>query len=353
MKSSRIGSWEFRGLTGVVVWAGLLCLFPFYPPPATAKPSPVAPHELPDTLRASVPADIEELRAIEQKVADVVKRVAPAVVAVRVGSSAGTAVIISEDGYALSAAHVGGAPDREVTFTFPDGRKATGRTLGRNLDMDSGLMKITDPGPWPHVDVCDPENARVGDWVLALGHPGGFVAERPVVVRLGRIIRLRGIVQTDCTLISGDSGGPLFDMEGHVIGIHSRISESTSDNYHVPVGTYLATWDRLANSETWGGRPPPSRSTIGVRAMDTPDGCRIESLVEEGPAAKAGMQPGDIVLRVNDQEISDTAALVRSIREINPGNDANLLVRREGVELSFNLTVELRRRNRGGGPPRS
>jgi serine protease Do len=213
--------------------------------------------------------------------------------------------------------------------------------------MDSGLMKITDPGPWPYVELCDPDHARVGDWVLALGHPGGFDAQRSVVVRLGRIIRLRGLVQTDCTLIGGDSGGPLFDMRGHVVGVHSRISESTADNYHVPVGTYLETWDRLVKGETWGGRGSPARSTIGVRAVNSPEGCRLDWVSEDGPASKAGLQPGDIVLRVNSDRIDDAEDLVRCIRQIDPGKEATVRVQRDGTELSVKVKVETRR-GRGG-----
>jgi serine protease Do len=281
-------------------------------------------------------------------VADLVHHVSPAVVSVRVGTSIGSAVVISKDGLVLCAAHVGGGPRREARFTFPDGRTVRGETLGTNHEMDAGLMKITDQGSWPYVDVGSPSETKTGDWVLALGHPGGYDADRSVVVRLGRIIASSRFLQTDCVLISGDSGGPLFDMQGRVIAIHSRISESTSENYHVPIDTYFDTWDRLANGETWGNERPRPWSTIGVRAVDDPEGCRLERVNEDGPAFAAGLRAGDLILRVNDHPVTDAECLVHCIRQIEPGNEALVLVRREGEQLALKVKVESRR----GGPGR-
>ena len=136
-----------------------------------------------------------------------------------------------------------------MRFTFPDGKTARGKTVGVNLDNDTGLMRITDRGPWPHADVGDLQQARVGDWVLALGHPGGFDLRRSLVVRLGRIIRMEAdALQTDCTISPGDSGGPLFDMHGRVIGIHSAISSSLAENFHVAVTAFYDGWDRAGQS---------------------------------------------------------------------------------------------------------
>jgi len=151
----------------------------------------------------------------------------------------------------VTAGHVCGAPDRDVSVTFPDGKIAHGKTLGVDLESDTGLMKITEPGPWPHVATGDLEQTKMGDWVLALGHPGGFDLKRSLVVRLGRIIRLApDALQTDCTISPGDSGGPLFDMHGRVIGIHSYISSSPADNFHVPITAYYHSWTMLVKSKT-------------------------------------------------------------------------------------------------------
>jgi len=203
--------------------------------------------ELPSALTKTVPASVADLRAIERHIKALAARVSPAVVAVEIGSGSGSGVVISADGLVLTAGHVCGRPGRAARFTFPTGKTARGKTLGVDFDSDTGLMRITDRGPWPHVAMGDLQQARMGDWVLALGHPGGFDQRRSLVVRSGRIIELaHDALQTDCTIGPGDSGGPLFDMHGRVIGIHSAISSSLSDNFHVAVTEFYYTWEVLA-----------------------------------------------------------------------------------------------------------
>jgi serine protease Do len=304
--------------------------------------------DLPEALRRLVPGSVEQLRTMEAHVRELIQRVSPAVVAVGVGLAAGSGVVVSPDGLVFSAAHVGGEPGRDVRFTFPDGRTARGETLGTDHGMDAGLMRITDSGPWPHVELGEANGAMIGDWVLALGHPGGFDAERPVLVRLGRILWLAGsVIRTDCTLMSGDSGGPLFDMHGRLIGIHSRISESTAANFHAPIGSYVAGWERLARGDNWGARGPRSRSWVGVRAVDHPDGLRLERVVEEGPAFKAGLREGDLVLRFNGRPLNGYESFLRALGQVEPGEQVTFEVQRDHEKWEVEVTVEARRR--GGG----
>jgi serine protease Do len=310
----------------------------------TPTPGPRQP--LASVFRKAVPASIKDLKALEAHVEQLVNRVSPAVVAVQVAGGVGSGVSISSNGLVLCAAHVCGAPNRPATFIFPDGRMARGKTLGTNHAMDAGLLQITDPGPWPFVTVGEPEGSRLGDWVLALGHPNGFDPNRPVVARLGRLIYRRGLLQSDCTLMAGDSGGPLFDMNGRVIGVHSRISESAADNFHVPIETYLETWDRLAQGENWGNERPPSRSTIGVRAVDHPDGCLIERVNEGGPASRAGLFPGDVIVQINGEPATDADCLVHQVRQTEPGRELALSIKRDGEPLEIKVTVE---QSRGPG----
>jgi len=308
-----------------------------------AKPSPQPIPSVPKAFRLAAPDSIEDLKAMEGHVEALVRRVSPAVVGVRIGMSAGSGVVISKDGLVLTAAHVCGGPNRAVVFTFPNGKIAHGHTLGTNHDMDSGLMKITDAGPWPYVEMADPAEARAGQWVLALGHPGGFDPERATVARLGRILRTGVLLQTDCTLMAGDSGGPLFDMDGRVVGIHSRISESTSENFHVPVATYLETWDRLEECQEWGGRPRSSVVTIGVRGVQDQEGCRVQDVIRGGPAFRAGVQPGDLIVRIKGERITDPSCLVDCVRQANPGDELAVLVKRHTTELHLAVTAEERR----------
>jgi serine protease Do len=185
--------------------------------------------------------------------------------------------------------------------------------------------------------------------VLALGHPGGFDPQRPVVARLGRILRLSSdLLQTDCTLFSGDSGGPLFDMHGRVIGIHSRISDSTRANFHVSITTYDTGWDRLAKGDDWGRPPPLPRSFVGAMGVDDPEGCRLERVDDRGPASQAGLKVGDVVVKINGQAIKDGAAFRESVGRAKPGETLTLEVKRGDLAQSVRVTVEARR-GRGRG----
>jgi serine protease Do len=308
-----------------------------------ARPQPGRAAPLSAFFEALTPASLDDLKAFEAHLKELVPRASAAVVGVRVGGAGGSGVVISEGGLVLTAAHVARVPGREVRFLFPDGTTARGETLGTDHEMDAGLMRITDAGPWPHVPPGEAGAMRVGDWVLALGHPGGFDPDRSLVVRLGRIIRLRpDAVQTDCTLSGGDSGGPLFDMHGRVIGIHSRISESTAENYHVPIGTYYDTWERLVRSENWGDDPPLPRSWVGIRGADDPERCTIESVEANSPASKAGIQPGDIIQKVNGREIKDFAAFRRVVAMTRPGVELTLAIEREGTTMSLTVRPEAR-----------
>jgi serine protease Do len=327
------------GIEGVVAEALL----------ALPAPRVVNRSDLPEPLRRLVPVSVEQLKLMEKHIRELVARVSPTVVAVRVGLATGSGIVVSPDGLVLSAAHVGGEPGRDVLFMFPDGRTARGTTLGMDHSMDAGLMRITEPGPWPHAELGEPEGAMIGDWVLALGHPGGFDPERPVLVRLGRILwQTRPVIRTDCTLVSGDSGGPLFDMHGRVIGIHSRISESPAANFHAPISSYITAWDRLARSESWGLRGPSSRSWVGVRGTDHPEGFRLERVIDGGPAFRAGLRDGDIITRINGEPIPDSDSFTEAVSQTRPGEQLTLEVQRAAERWNVEVTVEARRR--GGRP---
>jgi serine protease Do len=204
-------------------------------------------------LDKRTPVSVDDLRALEKQVQAVVAKVLPATVAVSIGPAQGSGVLV-KDSFVLTAGHVSGQPGRTATLRLPDGRKLKGKTLGRNGDIDSGLIQVTEEGKWPTVEMGKAAALKKGQWVVSIGHPGGFRLNRTPVVRLGRVLMVTpGVILTDCTLVGGDSGGPLFDLDGKVIGIHSRIGNAITQNFHVPVDTYAATWDRLVRGESWGG----------------------------------------------------------------------------------------------------
>jgi serine protease Do len=228
-----------------------------------------------------------------------------------------------------------------VSFTFSNGKKARGRTVGVNFENDTGLMRITDRGSWPHAEMGDLRQACTGDWVLALGHPGGPDVHRSLVVRLGRIIRMdEGALQTDCTLSPGDSGGPLFDMHGRVIGIHSAISTPMAENFHVAVTSFYNGWDRLVKAPTPKNKADQPQAYVGATGVDDADGCRLTKVDEDGPAAKAGLKPGDLVVKVDGREVKLYASFWRWVAQAEPGDTLNIEVKRGDQLLSLEIKVE-------------
>jgi serine protease Do len=206
----------------------------------------------------------DELVAMEETIRRLAEQVLPCTVGIQVGGNVeGSGVVISESGYVLTAAHVIGRPGRDVMIRFPDGTKVVGRTLGIHTQADGGLIKIKQEGKWPFAPMVTHEDYPVpGDWCLSTGHPGGFQSDRTPPLRIGRIIDVeKNTLRTDCTITGGDSGGPLFDMQGRVIGIHSRISEESSVNLHGPVLAYVEVWEDLKAGKIYPP-PPPSRFLI-------------------------------------------------------------------------------------------
>jgi serine protease Do len=202
-------------------------------------------------LTKPAPENVADLRSIEEQATAIAQKVLPATVALQVGGAQASGVIVSSDGYVMTAAHVITRPGRDVRIIFPDGKTARGKTLGLNPQVDGGLVQITDEGSWPFAPIASRDEApKPGDWCLALGHPGGFQTGRTPPVRFGRVIAAEpAVIRTDCTISMGDSGGPLFNLQGHVIGIHSRIADDATMNMHVPAATYQEAWEVLKAGE--------------------------------------------------------------------------------------------------------
>lgn len=308
--------------------------------------------KLPPAFKKKLPESIEELKAIEEHVAQVVDRIMPAVVCVRVGSSMGSGVIVSKDGYILTAGHVSGAPNRKVDVYFHNGKIVKGITLGGDHGIDSGLIKITDEGDWPFVEMGDSARLKIDQWCLVCSHPGGFKSGRTPPVRLGRIKGIKGDTLTsECVLVAGDSGGPLFDMHGKVIGINSRIGGSIAANMHVPVNPFKNNWDRLIAGEVFGGSkygggPPeqPASGTpfIGVTFDEYARACLLRRVAADSPAARAGLKANDVIVKADGRNLPSGEALQTLVSSKTPGSKMTLIVQRGEERLT--LTVEIGKR---------
>lgn len=294
-------------------------------------------------LQGEAPQSLADLKAIQSHVQKLIEEVLPTTVAVQVGPAQGSGVIISPEGYVLTAAHVSGVPGRTAWLVLHDGTRISGTTLGAYRTLDAGLIKIdqTQPGrEWQHAKMGESKNVSAGQWCLAAGHPGGFQSERPPVVRLGRVLSLNdnASITTDCTLIGGDSGGPLFDMDGKVIGVNSRIGNPLIVNLHVPVNTFRDEWERLARSDSWG-HTPGREPFIGVQGAPESNDATVHRVFPGTPAADAGIKPGDLILRFGRRRVSDFTTLQSYVSDEEPGNRVTVVIQREERTIELQLVV--------------
>jgi serine protease Do len=285
------------------------------------------------------PQTVDELKAMQEVTQRLSEQVMRSTVGVRVGPAQGSGVIVTKEGHVLTAAHVAGTPGRSATFILNDGRTVRGKTLGAFYDLDAGLLQITEGGPWQPAAVGDSKPLRVGQWCLGTGHPGGYERGRNAVVRLGRILRIEDDgVTTDITLVGGDSGGPLFDMQGSVIGIHSRIGNALTTNVHVPVSIYRDNWDRLVRGEAWGSQPGIGPFIGVVGARDAED-ARIAHVNPGSPAEQAGIKVGDVITRFDGRALRDFSGLSRAVAESEPGERVKVEVRRGERTLELEVVI--------------
>ncbi len=283
------------------------------------------------------PQGLSNLRTIQKHLQLNLKASREATVGVGYG---GSGVIISSDGYVLTAAHVTGRAGRTVRLTLYDGRRVKAKSLGVSEFSDSGLLKITEEGAWPFAPMADADSSSAGDWCYALGHAGGLDATRGPVLRLGRVIKKqRNMIRTDCLLIGGDSGGPLFHLDGHVIGINSRVSEDIDDNYHAPIESFHRHWKFLVDGKTIPERNGRGGGFLGVQTVSSNKGLVIERVYDGTPAAEAMFKVGDVITHVDGYSIELPNELGIAISSKKPEDQVVIRFRRNSDENS--VEVEL------------
>ncbi|MEZ6132448.1 MAG: trypsin-like peptidase domain-containing protein [Planctomycetaceae bacterium] len=297
-------------------------------------------------------ADQATLISRQQQLDAALKKVSPALVCVQDGLGAGSGVVVSADGIVLTASHVVETRGRQplrLHVLFPDGKEYRADLLGMNRAADAAMLKIREAPPngreFPHVKLGESSKLERGDWCFALGHPGGFKPDRPAPVRLGRVLSVGDLtVVSDCAIVLGDSGGPLFDMNGQVIGIHSMITEVIVENRHVAVDVFRRDGDRMEKGESWGrleARDNDLAETgfMGVTLRWRSFTAEVAHVIRDSPADRAGIRSGDVLLRIADQRFADPLGLSTLLNHLDENRQTTVLVDRIGREITLNMTT--------------
>ena len=285
-----------------------------------------------------------QLKNIETDLQKLLPKSAKATVGLIINGASGSGIIVSEDGYVLTAAHVSQKPGSRVTIIMPNGKRYKGKSLGNHTRGDVGIVKITDKGTFPFVKMAKSADQSEGDWCFALGYPGGYNKERGAVVRIGKIIEIRpNVVWTDCTLLGGDSGGPLFNFKGEVIGINSRIFNTSEDNLHGPVDLIQENWKEMVDGQSIRiGQAVMNKAFLGVATEKSKEGLEIVEVVEDSAAEDAGLKVGDYIISINTKEVDSTRALINSLRKKNIGDEIALKILRDDKPLEIKAKLKAR-----------
>ena len=294
----------------------------------------------------TAPESRKDLETIQKSVERVIPQARAATVCIEIDEGSGTGVIVSEDGLVLTAAHVATRVNKKATVILEDGTRLKAKTLGLVADKDAAMVQILDKGTYPFVEIDRAESTRLGDWIFSLGHAGGFDKERGSVVRLGRLVRIAGATfQSDCMLIGGDSGGPLFDLSGKLVGIHSRVGQQAQVNMHVPLAEFIANWDGLINGEFIGEgpyaeKPEKGNGYLGLATNSSSEGGLIVTKVGlKSPAELAGIKNRDVLLKLNGVHLEKREQMQEMLKNLSAGDEVTFEIKRAGKlkTITFNL----------------
>ncbi|HDZ45975.1 hypothetical protein LCGC14_0053550 [marine sediment metagenome] len=266
--------------------------------------------------------------------------------------SLGSGFIISDDGYVMTNAHVVQDAD-EILVRLNDRREMTAELIGSDVQTDVALLKI-DASDLPTLTLGDSDALRVGEWVAAIGSPFGFdhSVTAGIVSAINRTLPRDAYVpfiQTDVAINPGNSGGPLFNLDGEVVGINSQIFTRSGGfmgvSFAIPINVAMDVADQLREdgrvNRGWLGVmiQPVSRDLAESFGMDDAIGALIADLDPEGPAARGGLQAGDVILAVNGEEVERSSSLPRLIGRGAPGSEVELTLMRDGEEISESVEL--------------
>jgi S1-C subfamily serine protease len=261
----------------------------------------------------------------------------------------GSGVIFNAGGLILTNAHVVERSER-VTVGLQNGQRVEGKVVGLDPLTDLAVVRLVSGGPWPVAPLGDSDAVQVGDWAIAVGNPFGLdnTVTLGIVSSLNRNASMLGItdkrldlIQTDAAINPGNSGGPLLNADGEVIGINTlvRSGPGAGLGFAIPINRARRIADQLVST----GRVSHPMIGVGLDVVRQPNpiglrsGAVVASLQPSGPAARAGLQPGDVIVAAGGRRVEDPAAVVAAVEAAGVGRPLSLTVNRNGSELSLNV----------------
>ncbi|MFM7332464.1 MAG: S1C family serine protease [Brachymonas sp.] len=268
----------------------------------------------------------------------------------------GSGVIVSPSGFILTNNHVVEGAD-EIEVTLNDGRKAKAKIIGTDPETDLAVLKIDLPN-LPVIVLGNADSMQVGDQVLAIGNPFGLgqTVSAGIVSALGRnqlgINTFENFIQTDAAINPGNSGGALVDVSGNLLGINTAIYSRSGGNmgigFAIPVSTARMVMDGLVKdgqvTRGWIGVEPQELTqelaeTFNLKSSGgNLQGVIITGVLQNGPAAKAGIQPGDVITQVAGKPVANVPELLANVAALKPGNSSKFSVRRADKSMELDVT---------------
>jgi serine protease Do len=275
----------------------------------------------------------------------------------------GSGFVISEDGYIVTNNHVIDKAD-EIEIEFFSGKRLEAKLIGTDPKTDIALLKVESDEPLPFVPFGNSDLMRVGDWVIAMGNPlgQGFSVSAGIISARGRALSgtYDDYLQTDAAINRGNSGGPLFNMDGQVIGVNTAILSPTGGSIGIGFSMASNVVTKVVDQLREFGET--RRGWLGVRIQDvTPDVAEAMGLastngalitdVPDGPAKDAGMMAGDVIISFDGEDVSDTRELVRRVGEAPVGEAVRVIVMRDGATQTLSVVLGRRETAEGEASP--
>lgn len=271
----------------------------------------------------------------------------------RKAQAMGSGFIIDADGLVITNHHVVESAD-EIMVILDDGTELEAEVVGSDRRTDIAVIRVKSDKPLPAVEFADSDAVKVGQWVLAVGNPFGLggTVTAGIISAMDRDINAGpydAFIQTDAAINQGNSGGPLFDMDGRVVGVNSVIISRSGGNVGIGFAIPANQVQRVAEDLSQHGQVRRGWLGVGIQpvteeiaesvGLEEAKGVMVSNVIEGDPAETAGMESGDVILEFDGQEVEDTRALLRVVADTPTGKDTKVVVWRDGRRKNLTVAV--------------